>query len=68
MPNPNVSFRAPSLLRDALSARNPKDDVKNSGAIVKRDVERWYVELDRALASLKLNPAEAVLLISVVGK
>lgn len=68
MPNPNMSFRAPALLRDALAARNPKDDVKNSGAIAKREVERWYVELDRALARIKLDPAEAVLLISVVGK
>lgn len=67
MPNPNMSFRAPALLRDALAARNPKDDVKNSGVIAKREVERWYVELDRALVTLKLNPAEAVLLISVVG-
>lgn len=67
MPNPNVSFRAPVLLRNALAARNPKDDVKNSGAIAKREVERWYTELNRALERIKLDPAEAVLLISVVG-
>jgi hypothetical protein len=68
MPNPNMSFRAPALLRDALAARNPKDDVKNSGAVAKREVERWYTELDRALARIRLDPAEAVLLISVIGK
>jgi hypothetical protein len=42
--------------------------VDNPGAVVKRDVKRWYAVLHDALSEVKLSPLEALVLICYVAR
>jgi hypothetical protein len=66
MPSQNIVFRTTGLLLKRISIRDPKG-VKMPGATARRDLERWYSALEIALSKVKLDPAEAVFLIKVVG-
>jgi hypothetical protein len=66
MPSQNVAFRTAGPLLKKISSRDPKG-VKTPGATAKRDLERWYSALEFCLSKVKLDPAEAVLLIKVIG-
>jgi hypothetical protein len=66
MPSTVLSFTAPYLLLKQITSRDPKG-AKKPGATAKRDLERWYGVLSGALERLKLDPAEAVLLLQVLG-
>lgn len=62
MSSSNLSFRTPAELMGKFRIRDIKG-VKNPGAIAKRDVERWYSMLDACRKQVRLQPAEAVVMI-----
>lgn len=67
MPSINLSFRAPDPLLKDVQSRDPKA-LKNPGSVAKRDLERWYALLAEALRDVELSPAQAVLLIRLIGQ
>jgi hypothetical protein len=62
-----LNLRVDEILRAKIKSRDLKG-VENPGAVARRDLERWYGSLKDALDQIKLAPAEAVLLIAVIGK
>jgi hypothetical protein len=66
MPSRNLSFRTPPKLLEQIQSRDLKG-VDNPGAVAKRDVERWYEVLQESMREVRLNPAEAVVLIYYAG-
>lgn len=65
MASPNLSFRAGSDLLAKVKSRDP-EGLKTPGAIAKRDVNRWYSALEEAIATVRLTPSQAILLVRVV--
>jgi hypothetical protein len=62
----NLSFRTPEALKKKFRTRDIKG-VANPGYIAKRDVERWYSLLSASMDEVRIEPADAVVMIYAVN-